>query len=142
MKVLGIVNYISAACVLVLVALTWVLAIPEGEFQGPIDLATLSMVAVNCAALCAIIVCIQWRHPKPLLKLMRSMSVIVLLFALAFVVMLVVHFVSSGTGGANIGLGLIGLCIHLFGFINALAILLSSVLGKLPAARRRNRQLA
>ena len=58
LKALSIINYASAVLTLIFVAITWVLTVPEGEFEGAIDVFFTSIIALVFAIVCAIIVCV------------------------------------------------------------------------------------
>ena len=65
-----------------------------------------------------------------------------LLFSLGFMVILAVDLASGPGGGVNIGLGLVGIAIHLFGFINGLLILAAAATTQLSARKGLRKQVA
>ncbi|TWT25516.1 hypothetical protein FRX94_06820 [Corynebacterium canis] len=93
------------------------------ESTGVFDLYVLSLLQITSAGLVAAIVCAQWFLGDKAPKITRALSTIVLALVLAFVVFFAV---SSGDvdGGANIGLGLLGMAISYLGFANALAVVI------------------
>ena len=142
LKVLSIINYASAVLTLIFVAITWVLTVPEGEFEGAIDVFFTSIIALVFAIVCAIIVCVQWWRGVPPSWGIRIVSGIVLLFGLGFMVILAVDLASGPGGGVNIGLGLVGIAIHLFGFINGLLILAAAATTQLSTRKGLRKQVA
>lgn len=114
-----ILSFFTMFLVIVSTVVVW----SGAESTGVFDLYVLSLLQITSAGLVAAIVCAQWFLGDKAPKITRALSAIVLALVLAFVVFFAV---SSGDvdGGANIGLGLLGMAISYLGFANALAVVI------------------
>lgn len=114
-----ILSFFTMFLVIVSTVVVW----SGAESTGVFDLYVLSLLQITSAGLVAAIVFAQWFLGDKAPKITRALSAIVLALVLAFVVFFAV---SSGDvdGGANIGLGLLGMAISYLGFANALAVVI------------------
>lgn len=119
-----ILSFFTMFLVIVSTVVVW----SGAESTGVFDLYVLSLLQIASASLVAAIVCAQWFLGDKAPKITRALSAIVLALVLAFVVFFAVSSttISSGDvdGGANIGLGLLGMAISYVGFANALAVVI------------------
>lgn len=127
-SILSTTNIIFALFTMLLVVISTILVASGAESTGVFDLYVLSLLQIASASLVAAIVCAQWFLGDKAPKITRALSAIVLALVLAFVVFFAVSSttISSGDvdGGANIGLGLLGMVISYVGFANALAVVI------------------
>lgn len=122
-RILSIANICFALFSMLLVVISTILVASGAESTGVFDLYVLSLLQITAAGLVAAIVCTQWFLGDKAPRITRALSVAVLALVLAFVVFFAVSS-ADVAGGANIGLGLLGMAISYLGFANALAVVI------------------
>lgn len=137
-KLLARGSLLFAVLTLLLSAFSEMLVWAVPSWTEIVNISTVAMSSIVCASIVAAIVCVQWlasRNPNHLTDpglqpkiplIVRALSIITMVFGALFFILFVAT-INNTESGANIGLGFLGIAVQLFGSLNALAVLLSSI---------------